>query len=97
MKKTRRNFSAEFKAETVKLIRDSDQPMASIIRDLGLSSSAVRNWLKQAEVDDAKGPVGAVTSDELGELRRLRKENRILRQEREILVKAATFFAKENQ
>jgi transposase len=96
-KKTRRKFSDEYKAETVKLIRDSNETIGSICKDLGLSSTAVRRWVKQAEIDEGKGPAGAVTTDELDELRRLRKENRGLRQEREILVKAAVFFAKESQ
>ncbi len=96
-KKTRRKFSEEYKAETIKLIRDTDATIGSISRDLGLSESAVRRWVKQAEIDVGKGPVGAVTTEELEELRRLRKENRELRQEREILVKAAVFFAKESQ
>ena len=96
-KKTRRSFTDEFKAETVKLIRDSGESIGSICKDMGLSPTAVRNWIKQATIDEGNGPVGAVMTKELEELRRLRKENRILRQEREILVKAATFFAKENQ
>ena len=96
-KRTRRKFSEEYKAETVKLIRDSNDSIGSICKDLGLSSTAVRRWVKQAEIDEGKGPAGAVTTEELAELRRLRKENRDLRQEREILVKAAVFFAKESQ
>ena len=96
-KKARRKFSNEYKAETVKLIRESDESIGSICQDLGLSSTAVRRWVKQAEIDEGKGPAGAVTTEELEELRRLRKENRVLRQEREILVKAAAFFARENQ
>ena len=96
-KKARRKFSNEYKAETVKLIRESDESIGSICQDLGLSSTAVRRWVKQGEIDEGKGPAGAVTTEELEELRRLRRENRVLRQEREILVKAAAFFAKENQ
>jgi len=96
-KKARRKFSNEYKAETVKLIRESDESIGSICQDLGLSSTAVRRWVKQAEIDEGKGPAGAVTTEELEELRRLRRENRVLRQEREILVKAAAFFARENQ
>ena len=96
-KRTRRKFSDEYKAETVKLIRNSDESIGSICKDLGLSSTAVRRWVRQAETDDGKGPAGAVTTEELEELRRLRKEVRELRQEREILVKAAVFFAKESQ
>ncbi len=93
----RRKFTAEFKAETVKLIRESDRSVGEICKDLDLSETAVRRWVKQAEIDAGKGTAGAPTTDELEELRRLRRENRELRQEREILKKAATFFAKESQ
>ena len=93
----RRKFTAEFKAETVKLIRESDRSVGAICRELDLTETAVRRWLKQADVDDGKGASGALTTDELGELRRLRRENRELRQEREILKKATAFFAKESQ
>ena len=96
-RKTRRKFSDEYKAETVKLIRDTGATIGSVSKDLGLSPTAVRRWVQQAEIDEGKGPAGAVTTEELEELRRLRKEVRELRQEREILVKAAVFFAKESQ
>ncbi|MFQ5382543.1 MAG: IS3 family transposase [Dehalococcoidia bacterium] len=87
-RRTRRKFTAEFKAETVKLIRESDRSIGEISRELGLSETAVRRWLKQAEIDDGKGPAGALTTDEQAELRRLRRENRELQMEREILKKA---------
>jgi transposase len=93
----RRKFTAEFKAETVKLIRESDRSVGQICRELDLTETAVRRWLKQADVDAGKGPSGALTTDELAELRRLRREVRELRQEREILKKATVFFAKESQ
>ena len=93
----RRRFTTEFKAETVKLIRESDRSVGQICRELDLTETAVRRWLKQADVDDGNGPSGALTTGELEELRRLRRENRELRQEREILKKATVFFAKENQ
>ena len=96
-RRRRRKFSDEFKAETVKLIRDSNQSIGEICRDLDLSPTAVRRWVKQVEIDEGKGPAGALTTDELEELRRLRKEVRELRQEREILAKATAFFAKESQ
>ncbi len=96
-RRTRRKFTDEYKAETVKLIRESDRSIGEICRELGLAETAVRRWLKQAEIDEGKGAAGALTKDELEELRRLRRENRELRQEREILKKAAIFFAKESQ
>ena len=96
-RRTRRRFTDEYKAETVKLVRGSDRSVGEICKDLDLSQTAVRRWLKQAEIDAGKGAAGALTTDELEELRRLRRENRELRQEREILKKATVFFAKENQ
>lgn len=97
VRRSRRKFSDEFKAETVKLIRDSDKSIGAICRDLNLTPTAVRRWVKQMDIDEGKGPAGALTTDELEELRRLRKENRVLRQERELLKKATAFFAKESQ
>ena len=94
--KTRRTFTNEFKDETVKLIRETGATITSVSKDMKISSSAVRSWVKQAQIDEGKGPAGTVTTDEFEELRRLRKENRVLRQEREILVKSAVFFAKES-
>ncbi|MFQ5352258.1 MAG: transposase [Candidatus Binatia bacterium] len=91
-RRTRRKFTAEFKAETVKLIRESDRSIGEISRELGLSETAVRRWLKQAEIDDGKGPAGALTTDEQAELRRLRRENRELQMEREILKKPLLQF-----
>jgi transposase len=67
-----------------------------VARDLDLTETAVREWVKQARVNQGKGPPGALTSAEKEELAKLRKEVRELRMEREILKKAAAFFAKEN-
>ena len=97
MGRKRRKFTPEFKAETVKLIRESNRSVGGICKELDLTETAVRRWLKQAEIDEGKGPSGALTTDELEELRRLRREVRELRQEREILKKATAFFAKESQ
>ncbi len=96
-KRRRRRFTPEFKAETVRLIRQSEKSIGQLCQELDLSETAVRRWVKQAEIDSGRGPVGALTSDELEELRRLRKENRELRMEREILKKATAFFAKESR
>jgi transposase-like protein len=86
-RRKRRKFTPEFKAETVKLIRESGRSIGEICRDLDLTETAVRSWVRQAEVDAGRGPEGAMTSTELEELRRLRREVRELRQEREILKK----------
>ncbi len=93
-KRHRRKFTDEFKAETVKLIRGSGRTVGSVARELSLTETAVRNWLKQAE---ASGSADTLSTDERAELRRLRKENQELRMEKEILRKATAFFAKESR
>jgi transposase len=90
---TRRQFSEQFKAETVALIRGSSKTVAQVCRDLDLSETAVRRWLAQAQIDD--GQREGLTSAERAELSQLRKEVRVLREERDILKKAAAFFARE--
>ena len=97
MGRKRRRFTKEFKAETVALVRQGTRSVGEIARDLDLVESALRRWVQQAEVDDGGGRNGAPTTQEKEELVRLRRENRELRMEREILKKAATFFAKESQ
>ena len=96
-KRKRQTFTAEFKAKTVQLVRSSGKTVAEVARDLGLTQSSLRNWVKQAEIDAGRGPAGALTSEERAELAGLRKENRVLKEEREILKKAAAFFAKEGR
>ena len=91
--RARRSFTAEFKAETVELIRSSGKSIGQVCRDLDLSETAVRRWVTQAEVD--AGRREGLTTAEREELARLRREVRVLREEREILKKAAAFFAKE--
>jgi transposase len=95
-KRTRRVHSAEFKAEAVKLVREGRRKVAELSRDLGLADSLVRSWVRQADVDAGKGPAGALTTAEKEELSHLRREVKVLRMEREILKRAATFFAKES-
>lgn len=92
----RRSFTTEFKAEAVRLVLEEGMSVSQVARDLDLTVSALRNWVKQAKIDAGKGAPGEPTSDELRELRQLRKEVRELRMEREILKKAAVFFAKES-
>ena len=91
--RARRTFTAEFKAETVELIRSSGKSVGEVCRDLALTETAVRRWVQQAEVDAGKRPGLATVERE--ELARLRREVLVLREEREILKKAAAFFAKE--
>ena len=92
----RRIHTREFKAETVALVRSGRRSANQVAHDLGLAHSLVHAWVKQAETDAGRGPVGALTSAEKEELSHLRKEVKVLRMEREILKQAATFFAKEN-
>ena len=95
-KRRRRSFTREFKAEVVDLCLQGDRSMGQIARELDLTESAVRAWVRQSRVDKGDGPPGALTSAEKEEIRRLRREVRQLREEREILKKAAAFFAKES-
>jgi transposase len=93
MPKTRPPYPEEFRREAVGLIRSGQRSLAEASQSLGVSQQTLRNWLRQEAVDG--GQVEGVSSAEREELRRLRRENRILREEREILKKAAAFFAKE--
>ena len=96
-KRKRRRFTEEFKAKAVALVADSGKSITEVGRDLDLTISSLRNWVRQAEVDRGRGPAGALTTAERQELGQLRKEVRVLKEEREILKKAAAFFAKESR
>ena len=93
-KRKRRKFTAEQKADAVHLVREVGS-ITQVSRDLDLTESALRHWVKQADIDEGHGPEGALTTEEKEEVRRLRRENRTLRMERDFLKKAAVFFAKE--
>jgi transposase len=95
MGKTGRLYSPEFKEEAVRLVHSCEEryPVAKIARDLDVGAETLRNWVKQAEID--AGERDGLTTEEKEELRRLRKEVKVLREEREILKKAAVFFAGE--
>ena len=96
-RRKRRSFTDEFKADAVKLVLAGGRTVGQVAKDLDLTETALRTWVRQAEVDAGKGSPEALTTDERNELARLRRENKQLRTEREILKAAATFFAKESE
>jgi transposase-like protein len=99
MARKRRKFTKEYKAEAVRLAREGAKVgklAGTMAKELDLTETALRSWMKQADTDEGHGPEGALTSDEKSELTELRKEVRVLRMERELLKKAAAFFAKES-
>jgi transposase len=90
---TRRRFSDEFKEEAVKLITEQGYKVSEASRNLDINASMLRRWQRELSPESD----GSIDADENAELQRLRKENKTLRMEREILKKAAAFFAKESK
>ena len=93
-KRARRSFTDDFKAEAVRLVLDEGKAVNRVAKDLDLTASALRVWVERARAERTHGKTG-LTSEERAELARLRKENRTLKMERDILKKAAAFFAKD--
>jgi len=87
-------FPPEFRRRAVELGRERAKPIAQIAADLGVAESCLRRWMAQADVDEGKKE--GLTTAEREELTKLRRENRVLRMERELLSRAAAFFASEN-
>ena len=95
--RTRRKFTREFKAEAVRIARGGDRTIKRVAEDLDLTESALRNWLSRSEVDAGHRAPDAVSTSEKSELAALRREVKRLREERDILKAAATYFAKESK
>lgn len=93
----RRKFTDEFKEGAVRLVLDEGKSVNSVARDLDLTTSSLRNWVERARADRGNGRPGVLTTEERQELARLRKENRTLKMERDILKKAAALLAQDNR
>ncbi len=78
------------------MVRASDKSIGTIAREMDLAETALRRWVQQTEVNAGRGPVGALTSEERQELAQLRRDNKRLRMERDILKRATAFFARES-
>jgi transposase len=94
MPTTKAPYPPDFRSEAVRLAKRGDRSVRQTARDLGVSYETLRHWVKQSELDAGERHDG-LTTEEREELRRLRRENRMLKEEKEILIKAAAFFAKE--
>lgn len=92
-KKKRRQFTKEFRAEAVRLVRETGKPVSEVARDIDVTETSLYAWVRQERIDRGEGEPGKLTSEELAELRSLRKEVRDLRMERDFLKKTAAYFA----
>ena len=95
MSKTRRKFTAEFKAECVQFYKENNLNTTEAARRLNISATSMDRWIKRAQIDEGNNPAGELTSAERIEFRRLKKEVRRLKMEADILKKAAAFFARD--
>ena len=95
MSKTNPPYPVPFRVEAVALVQTSGKSIPVVARELGVSEQALRTWVKRTDIDTGQGPPGALTSEERAELTRLRRQVRVLEQEREIRNKAAACFAQE--
>jgi transposase len=95
-RRPRRQFTDEFKGSAVRLVLDEGKSVGAVARDLDLTETALREWVKRAQADRTKGRTGLTTA-EREELVRLRKALRIVEEERDILKKATAFFAKQSR
>src|SRR4029450_10141596 len=95
-RRTRRNFTEDYKSGAVRLVLDEGQTVAAAARDLGLTESSLRNWVEHARADRTNGKTGLTTA-EREELARLSEGYRVLREERDIPRRAAAFFGKQSR
>jgi transposase-like protein len=96
-KRKGRRFTAEFKADAVRLVQSGGQSIGLVAMDLDLTETTLQEWVRRAEIEAAEGRPVSVSEAERAELIRLRQENKRLQMECEILNKATAFFAKENE
>ncbi|MFO8192601.1 MAG: transposase [Bacillota bacterium] len=94
MPNTKPPYPPEFKREAVRLVKEGDRKISAVARKLGVTGESIRNWIRQHEIDT--GHREGLSTSEREELKRLRRETRILKEERDILKKTAAFFAQEN-
>ena len=87
-------YPEEFRRRAVDLVRESEESLSAVARRIGISASGLRRWVTQAEIDEGRSP--GLSTEEKKELTKLRRENRVLRMERDLLSRAAAFFAQEN-
>ena len=94
MPKSRPPYPVEYRAELVRLVREEGRSPSDLAREFEPSAQSITNWVAQAEINKGQRP--GLTTDEQAELRKLRSENRVLRMEKDLLEKAAAFFAAKN-
>ena len=95
-KRKRRTFTAEQRAEAVKIVLESGRSVTTVARELDLTQSSLAAWVKQANIDQGSGAPGALTTAEKKEMAEMKRELRRLHQENEFLKKTSAFFAKES-
>ena len=96
-RRKRRKFTADYKAEVVRLVRSSGKSVGQVAQELDLTETAVRAWVRQAGIDAKRDPQGPLTSEERAENTRLRRELKTTTMERDFLRKAAAFFARSGR
>ena len=95
--KTRRSYTDTFKAEAVRLVRESGHPVTQVARDLGMADHLLYRWRAEHQQAEGRGQTRQSLRAEQAELAHLRRENAVLKQERDVLTRAAAFFAKESR